>query len=313
MDLQTLLKKSESKLNSVHPTLKAKGIALVEKAYAEGIWILITHGLRTMEEQNALYQKGRDKNGKVINKKDVVTNAKAGYSFHNFGLAIDFAVYNSDGKTINWTVDNKWKRVGAIGKSLGLEWGGDWTSFKDYPHFQLTFGLTCADLRAGKKPPASSNTSSAQNGVIKLGDKNNNVVALQKKLNSLGYALTADGDFGQATFNAVVSFQKKYGLTADGIAGKATLDKLNAVLADLKKNNEKTDEKTGEGDDEPMKLAKWQKDVIINGVTKYNSVIVDGEPVINSPETWIKKVNDETLTAGELATLTFAIVSRTQN
>lgn len=310
MDLQTLLKKSESKLNSVHPTLKAKGIALVEKAYAEGIWILITHGLRTMEEQNALYQKGRDKNGKVISKKDVVTNAKAGYSFHNFGLAIDFAVYNPDGKTINWTVDSKWRRVGAIGKSLGLEWGGDWTSFKDYPHFQLTFGLTCADLRAGKKPPTSSGTSNTQSGVIKKGDNNNNVVALQSKLNVLGYGLTVDGDFGQATFNAVVSFQKKYGLTADGIAGKATLDKLNAILNAPKTE---TEAKTEEGDDEPMKLAQWQKTTIIEGVKKYNKVIVNGEPVINSPQTWIDKVNDGTLTAGELATLTFAIVSRTQN
>lgn len=66
-------------------------------------------------------------------------------------------------------------------------------------------------------------------------------------------------------------------------------------------------------DDKPMKIEQWQKDLIIEGVKKYNKVIgTDGNVVINSPDTWIKKVNNETLTAGELATLTFAIVSRTQ-
>lgn len=66
-------------------------------------------------------------------------------------------------------------------------------------------------------------------------------------------------------------------------------------------------------DDEPMKLEQWQKDLIINGVNKYSKVLaVDGKPVINSPQVWIDKVNNGTLTAGELATLNFAILSRTQ-
>ncbi|MED5043304.1 LysM peptidoglycan-binding domain-containing protein, partial [Geobacillus stearothermophilus] len=66
--------------------------------------------------------------------------------------AIDFALMNPDG-SISWNVDAKWKRVAQIGKSLGLEWGGDWKSFPDYPHFQYTFGLSLADLRTGKRPP----------------------------------------------------------------------------------------------------------------------------------------------------------------
>lgn len=312
MDLQTLLKKSETKLNEINPTLKAKAIQLIEKAYSEGIWILVTQGLRTIAEQNALYAQGRTTSGKIV------TNAKGGTSYHNFGLAFDFAVYNSDGKTINWTIDSRWKRVGAIGKSLGLEWGGDFKSIKDVPHFQLTFGLTTAQLRAGAKPPTSTPSTTSNptgsSGVIQMGDNNNNVVALQQKLNAVGYNLTADGDFGKATYDAVASFQKKYGLTADGVAGQATLKKLNAVLDSAKTETEsKIDTKTDKGDDEPMELAQWQKTTIIEGVKKYNKVIVDGEPVINSPQTWIDKVNKGTLTAGELATLTFAIVSRTQN
>jgi peptidoglycan L-alanyl-D-glutamate endopeptidase CwlK len=147
MDLQTLLAKSEAKLSGVHPTLRAKAVELIKKAHAAGVNILITQGYRSIDEQNELYAQGRTKPG------NIVTQVKGGYSYHNYGLAIDFAVYAKDGKTINWNVDKDWMKVGEIGESLGLEWGGRWTGFKDYPHFQLTFGLSIADLRAGKKPP----------------------------------------------------------------------------------------------------------------------------------------------------------------
>lgn len=144
--LKELLEKAEKKLQGVHPLVAAKARQLIEQAYKERINVIITQGLRTIEEQNELYAQGRTKPGKIV------TNAKGGYSYHNFGLAFDFAILNADG-SVNWNVDEKWKRVGAIGKSLGLEWGGDWKNFKDYPHFQYTFGLSLADLRNGKRPP----------------------------------------------------------------------------------------------------------------------------------------------------------------
>ena len=144
--LKELIERAEKKLVGVHPLVATKARQLIERAYREGINVIITQGFRTIEEQNALYAQGRTKPGKIV------TNARGGYSYHNFGLAFDFAVLNADG-SVNWNVDEKWKRVGAIGKSLGLEWGGDWKDFKDYPHFQMTFGLSLADLRAGKRPP----------------------------------------------------------------------------------------------------------------------------------------------------------------
>jgi N-acetylmuramoyl-L-alanine amidase len=65
-------------------------------------------------------------------------------------------------------------------------------------------------------------------------------------------------------------------------------------------------------DDEPMKLAQWEKDLLIEGVKKYNKVIGnDGHPVINSPDYWIAKINNDSITAGEIAILSFAILSRT--
>lgn len=42
--------------------------------------------------------------------------------------------------------------MASIAKSMGFEWGGDWTSFKDYPHLQFNKGLTISQLRAGKRP-----------------------------------------------------------------------------------------------------------------------------------------------------------------
>lgn len=147
--LKELIERAEKKLVGVHPLVATKARQLIERAYKEGINIIITQGLRTIEEQNELYAQGRTKTGKIV------TNARGGYSYHNFGLAFDFAVLNADG-SVNWNVDEKWKRVGALGKSLGLEWGGDWRDFPDYPHFQLTFGLSLADLRAGKRPPTQS-------------------------------------------------------------------------------------------------------------------------------------------------------------
>jgi hypothetical protein len=52
-----------------------------------------------------------------------------------------------------WNNDKLWKIIGEEGQKLGLEWGGSWKSIIDKPHFQLTGGLTPAQLRAGKRPP----------------------------------------------------------------------------------------------------------------------------------------------------------------
>lgn len=193
--LKELIERAEKKLVGVHPLVATKARQLIERAYREGINVIITQGLRTVEEQNELYAQGRTKPGKIV------TNAKGGYSYHNYGLAFDFAVLNDDG-SVNWKVDEQWKRVGAIGKSLGLEWGGDWKDFKDYPHFQYTFGLSFADLRSGKRPPQQEKATSAVAGVqskpkvqmytVKKGDtlsqiaaKHNTTVATLQKLNNI--------------------------------------------------------------------------------------------------------------------------------
>ena len=67
---------------------------------------------------------------------------------HNFRLAYD-VVPLINGKPC-WDIKNPvWLKVGELGKKNGLEWAGDWKTFKEYPHFQYTGGLTIADLQKG--------------------------------------------------------------------------------------------------------------------------------------------------------------------
>lgn len=110
-----------------------KLIALCE---AEGIELLVTSTLRTFEEQAKLYAMGRTAPG------NKVTNARPGESLHNFGCAVD-VVPLVHGKAV-WD-NNMWPLIGMLGEKLGLTWGGRW-KFKDLPHFQLTLGVTLAEL-----------------------------------------------------------------------------------------------------------------------------------------------------------------------
>lgn len=138
---------NEQRIAQLHPVVAQKAREWLRLVEAEGYKVLVTQTLRTIEEQNALYEQGRTKPGAIV------TNAKGGYSYHNYGLALDFCMIRTDG-SLDWIVGTKWRRIAEIGKSLGFEWGGDWTgSLIDYPHLQYTFGLSISDLLAGKRPP----------------------------------------------------------------------------------------------------------------------------------------------------------------
>lgn len=139
-----------SKLDSLHRHVKELALQLMAECERQGQSIVVTQTLRTDQEQNDLYAQGRTKPGKVV------TNAKAGQSIHNYGLAFDIACRDKDGK-IQWNDEEPYKAVGAIGEGLGLEWGGNW-KFRDLPHFQWTGGLTLAQLQAGERPKLDEST-----------------------------------------------------------------------------------------------------------------------------------------------------------
>jgi peptidoglycan L-alanyl-D-glutamate endopeptidase CwlK len=107
----------------------------------QNIHIKCTCGYRSYAEQNALYAKGRTKQGPKV------TNARGGYSWHNFRLAADFVFLKNGGITY----DGPWEKFGAAAKECGLEWGGSWKKFPDRPHVQWTRGKTLAQMRAAVK------------------------------------------------------------------------------------------------------------------------------------------------------------------
>lgn len=121
--------RSEATIATLLPDVRPYARALVQKAAAAGIRIKVISGLRTYEEQDRLYAQGR-----TILDMPIVTNAKAGHSNHNFGIAFDVGVFEGN-KYLGESP--KYKSVGVLGMELGLEWGGNWKSIVDQPHFQL--------------------------------------------------------------------------------------------------------------------------------------------------------------------------------
>jgi len=131
---------SAARIKGLHPAMKPLAVKLLQEARKLGINLRITAGFRTPEEQDALYEQGRTKPGKRV------TNARAWQSYHNYGLAIDVVPMNALGQP-DWK-SNKWAEIGQIGKSVGLRWGGDFTSIKDQPHFET--GPTIRELNAAR-------------------------------------------------------------------------------------------------------------------------------------------------------------------
>lgn len=107
--------------------------------------------LRTFKEQEDLYKIGRTKKGSIV------TNARGGQSYHNYGLAVDIVLLidkdkNGTFETASWDTRadwdgdlvSDWMEVVEVFKKYGWEWGD---KFKDLPHFQKTFGKTWRQLK----------------------------------------------------------------------------------------------------------------------------------------------------------------------
>lgn len=136
---------------------------LLEQSADIDIDVVITDGIRPVEEQNELYAEGQSVGG------DVVTNARGGESYHNYGLAIDYALRKPGGKII-WDTEYDgngngradWLEVAELAKDLGFEWGGDWERFPDYPHLQMDFDLSIEELQKGWRPADDAARSDAE-------------------------------------------------------------------------------------------------------------------------------------------------------
>lgn len=161
------LNPNEAKIMKLNPAIRGKVRQFIALAKSKGIDLRITSGLRDYAEQARLYALGIaecmcccDEALGRTEPGNIVTNAKPGESSHNFGTAIDVVPF-VNGKPV-WE-SPRWNEIGALGKSLGFKWGGDFTSINDRPHFEMNFGNTLAQLRAKKN---SGNVDSY--GYVKL-------------------------------------------------------------------------------------------------------------------------------------------------
>ena len=109
--------------------------------------LFVVHTLRTYDEQQSLYEQGRTEPGKIV------TNARGGSSFHNFGLAMDLAFEQDGTQHPTWSTAGSdiddWRLLGAMGEAIGFEWGGA-PSFplRDFGHFHYSGGESMDRIRA---------------------------------------------------------------------------------------------------------------------------------------------------------------------
>lgn len=163
---------TSSRVALLHPAIRDEVAATIDAIEANlplNSKVRIVQGLRTIDEQNALFAQGRTKEGQIV------TNARGGKSYHNYGLAIDFAImYDKDNngsfEVLSWDLNydfdkdgiSDWQEVVKAFKAKGYEWGGDWHSITDNPHLQKTFGYTVTQLYQKYL------TGQLENGYVKL-------------------------------------------------------------------------------------------------------------------------------------------------
>lgn len=152
-----MTKRTAESLGSLHPQFRAVATAFVAECqeqlrYLSGfgpqVRVEVISGLRSWHTQAALYAQGRTKPGKIV------TKARPGSSWHNYGLAFDLGlfqggIYLDEGFPAQ--ADKHYAELGKLAPKYGLEWAGNWKSFPETPHFQKTYGHSLAELQAQMK------------------------------------------------------------------------------------------------------------------------------------------------------------------
>ncbi|WP_102135384.1 M15 family metallopeptidase, partial [Listeria monocytogenes] len=158
---------------------------LLDWAENSGIEVLIYETIRTKEQQSANVANGASQTMR---------------SYHLVGQALDFVM--AKGKTVDWGAyrSDKGKKFVAKAKSLGFEWGGDWSGFVDNPHLQFnykgygtdTFGKG-ASTSNSSKPSANTNSLGLVDYMVskKMDSSFSNRAKLAAKYGIKGYKGTA--------------------------------------------------------------------------------------------------------------------------
>lgn len=148
MDLSVIDERSAKNVATLHPKVQEIFRNWIAEsqilAKAHGYEYKAISGNRTWDEQSKIYAQGRTSPGKIV------TNAKPGYSNHNYGIAVDMGVFK-DGKYLDGSkpaeAEQFHRKAAIVAEKYNLEWGGSWKTFKDYPHFEYRTGKTLSQLR----------------------------------------------------------------------------------------------------------------------------------------------------------------------
>jgi peptidoglycan L-alanyl-D-glutamate endopeptidase CwlK len=234
-------------IKQLHPRLQEKIAELKKLCEKEGLALGIAECFRTVKEQDDLYAKGRTKPGSIV------TNAKGSTysSQHQWGIAFDFF---KNIKGHEYDDASFFARVGALAKSIGLGWGGDWKDFVDRPHIYLPdWGSTTTKLKQQYGTFECFKDSWNPKPQAKPTQKANKVLEWQKAAVSDGFKFPkygTDGHWGnecesvarqalvkkRSTYkykNLTKIVQKAVGVTADGLCGPKT---HSAIVSYQKKN-----------------------------------------------------------------------------
>jgi peptidoglycan L-alanyl-D-glutamate endopeptidase CwlK len=200
-------------IKQLHPRLQAKVEELKALCEKEGLNIGIGECFRSVAEQDKLYAQGRTTPGSIV------TNAKGSTysSQHQWGIAFDFFKNVKGHEYDDIAFFNK---VGALAKSIGLAWGGDWKNPVDKPHLYLgDWGSTTTKLKnqygTFEKFKATWNVEEKKEvyklTTLKKGSKGNDVTIFETIMKKMGYYTGAiDTSFGSGCVSACNKFQTKY-------------------------------------------------------------------------------------------------------
>jgi peptidoglycan LD-endopeptidase CwlK len=125
--------RSERAIQSLSLRAQCEARLSLRRLVDKNIRARIISGTRTYCEQNALYRQGR-----FGNAGPVVTKARGGYGNHNFGIAWDIAIFTATGGYLSDRPT--YEHAAPTAMADALEWGGEWKSFSDPPHYQLPEG-----------------------------------------------------------------------------------------------------------------------------------------------------------------------------
>ena len=134
------------RLRGCHPELKARVQALIAALEDRGLDIVLTQGVRSVAQQQALYAQGRYKPGKIVTNCDgLVKVSNHQPKEDGYGYAVDVA-WRTERGDITW--EGPWETLGMMAEAYGLQWGGRWASFPDRPHLELSPSFAAPSARS---------------------------------------------------------------------------------------------------------------------------------------------------------------------